>query len=77
MEPLLPHFLQFYEQDEQVSPPLKLEACARIQVRLVWLLLHSRGQLGAQPGCASCMQEAPKQVLSSSGVLQPCKIPAC
>lgn len=33
MEPLLPHFLQFYEQDEQMSPPLKLEACARLQVR--------------------------------------------
>ena len=32
VEPLLPHFLQFYEQDEQMSPPLKLEACARIQV---------------------------------------------
>lgn len=32
MEPLLPHFLQFYEQDEQMSPPVKLEACARIQV---------------------------------------------
>lgn len=30
--PLLPHFLQFYEADENLSPPLKLEACARIQV---------------------------------------------
>lgn len=32
VEPLLPHFLQFYEADENLSPPLKLEACARIQV---------------------------------------------
>ncbi|KAL4443971.1 hypothetical protein ABPG75_011708 [Micractinium tetrahymenae] len=43
VEPLLPHFLQFYEQDENLSPPLKLEACARIQgegVRLVEPLQH-------------------------------------
>jgi len=32
VEPLLPHFLQFYEADEKLTPPIKLEACARIQV---------------------------------------------
>lgn len=35
VEPLLPHFLQFYEQDEQLTPPLKLELCARVQARAV------------------------------------------
>ena len=33
VEPLLPHFLQFYEADEQLTPPLKLEACVRVQAR--------------------------------------------
>lgn len=43
MEPLLPHFHAFYEEDEQLSPPLKLEACARAQgegARLVEPLPH-------------------------------------
>ena len=32
MEPLLPHFCQYYEMDEQLVPPIKLEACAKLQV---------------------------------------------
>ena len=32
MEPLLPHFCAFYEMDERLTPPLKLEACAKLQV---------------------------------------------
>ena len=32
MEPLLPHFLQFYEADENATPPLKFEKCVRLQV---------------------------------------------
>lgn len=43
MEPLLPHFNHFYEQDEQLTPPLKLELCARLQgetVRVVEPLQH-------------------------------------
>ena len=32
VEPLLPHFLQFYEADEALTPPLKMEACVRLQV---------------------------------------------
>ena len=32
VEPLLPHFLQFYEADERATPPLKFEKCARLQV---------------------------------------------
>lgn len=49
MEPLLPHFLQFYEDDEQLTPPLKLEAVARAQVGarrcgLAWPAYIGRGQ---------------------------------
>ncbi|GAB4818334.1 hypothetical protein N2152v2_005380 [Parachlorella kessleri] len=43
VEPLLPHFCQFYETNEQLTPPLKLEACARLQgetVRVVEPLQH-------------------------------------
>lgn len=51
-EPLLPHFLQFYEADENLSPPLKLEACARIQV---W---HRRlRSCRAASGCCQMQQK--------------------
>ena len=37
VEPLLPHFLHFYEADENATPPLKFEKCARLQVGFRWL----------------------------------------
>lgn len=32
VEPLLPHFAQYYEANEALRPALKLEGCARMQV---------------------------------------------
>lgn len=34
VEIILPHFIKYFEVNENLSPPLKLEACAALQVKL-------------------------------------------
>lgn len=72
MEPLLPHFCQFYEVDEQLTPPLKLEACARLQVHVLALWVRrwwvGAGVAHAADGCAACKPEASGRAAGAQAV---------
>jgi hypothetical protein len=43
VEPLLPHFAQYYEANEALRPALKLEGCARMQVGRVGIGIGGGG----------------------------------
>ena len=65
VEPLLPHFCRYYELDEQLSPPLKLEECAKLQAR--------GGGVAARRGTAACRQRGLKPTACARARLPRCQ----